>query len=756
MKKLIALCLGFFLCQTAFTKSVGIILVEKGRSEYQIVIPLKASPEEKQAANILRDYIKKISRADIPIVTDNESDYSKEILIGNTNRTNTKNPQIIVPLLKHDGYWIKTSGEKLLIYGNQGNAVIYGVTGFLQDYLGCRKLSPTVENIPLQTTIHLEKIDDLQVPPVDIRIVNGPLLQDDSYRQWLKLKTVEDIWGKKGNDRYYVHTFNRLVPSSEYFKEHPEYFSEINGQRVSWGQLCLSNPGLIDICVQKLNEVMSRNPEVQYWSVSQNDNTYKCECDRCRATDSIEGSPAGTMLRFVNKIAESFPDKIITTLAYQYTRKPPLITRPAENVLVTLCSIELSRSEPIETDPTSVGFREDIAGWQKICRNIKIWDYEVQFSNYYCPFPIFHTLQPNIQFFNKNNATAHFQQSFISKGVEFAELKAFLLAKLLWNPDIDVDFVINDFLKNYYEDGANSIRDYFDLLHKEGKKSGQRLDIYGNPVLYANSYLSEENLRKYNEIFDRAEKAVIDKPDILERVRIARLPIMYTAIEIAKTDLFGPRGFYKEENKAFVMKPEMFKLLEEFYTICKKNKLTGMNENGLSWETWYKNTIRAIDVQVEGNLAFRKPVSCEPSPSSKYFHLGPSMLTNGVCGTENYKINWLGWEGVDPAITVDLEEIKTINEIKLSSLQESKSWILHPLRVTCMVSEDGKNYTVSGSEITGDDPRKENPILYYIFTLPEVKARYVRFLVNGTKTLPGWHPYRGNKCWVFIDEITIK
>ncbi len=756
MKNLIILSLLSLLSLRGFTKVPEIVLVERGRSDYQIVIPAKASPQEKQAASILHDYLKKISKADIPIVTDNKTDYSHEILIGNTNRTNTKNPQILVPMLKHDGYWIKTSGEKLLIYGSNDNAVIYGVTGFLQDYLGCRKLSPTVERIPTQPTIRLKSIDDIQVPPVNIRIVNGPMFEDVSYRHWMKLQTIEDLWGTKGSDRYYVHTFDRLVPPSEYFKSHPEYYSVINGERVSWGQLCLSNQDLVGICVNKLKEVMSRNPEIQYWSVSQNDNYYHCECDQCRHTDSIEGSPAGTLLRFVNRIADSFPEKTITTLAYQYTRKPPVITKPAENVLITLCSIELNRSKPIETDSTSAGFRQEIIDWGKISDNIKIWDYEVQFSNYYCPFPLFHTLQPNIQFFNKNGAMAHFQQCNISKGVEFAELKAYLLAKLLWNPDMDVDVIINDFMKNYYEEAAPHIRDYFDLLHKEAKKSGQGLDIYGSPVLNATTFLSEGNLKKYTDIFEKAEKAVMDKPDILERVKIARLPVMFAAIEIAKTDLFGPLGFYKEQNKTFVLIPEKRSLLEDFYQTCKRNKLANMNENGLTWETWYKNTLRFIDVQVEGNLAFHKPVVCEPSPAPQYTHLGPSMLTNGVCGTEEYKINWLGWEGIDPTITVDLGDNITINELTISSLQDPKSWILHPQRVSCLISEDGKTYTLAATETIGSDLRKESPIRMYRFKTNGKKARYARFLVNGTKILPDWHPYRGNKCWVFIDEITMK
>ncbi len=736
-----------------------IVLVEKGKTEYCIIIPEKASNEEKQAAGILRDYIKKISRAELSIYTDDRREVNEEILIGSTNRNRGKSALIQVPSIKGDGYWIKTFNSKILIYGETGSGVFNAVYSFLEDYLGCRRYSPEVEKVPKMQSIKLKEIDDLQVPPAYIRIVNGPYFFDRTYRNWRKLQVIDDLWGTKKEDKYYVHTFDKLLPSDKYFATHPEYFSMINGQRVAWGQLCLSAPDLVKITVDKLREVMLRNPEIKYWSVSQNDNYYHCECPACKATDEAEGSPAGTLLRFVNQVADSFPDKIITTLAYQYTRVPPKITKPASNVMITLCTIELNRSEPIETDSTSRSFITDIEGWSAICNSIMLWDYEVQFTNYLCPFPLFHTLQPNIQFFNKHHVTAHFQQCNIDYGVEFAELKAYLLSKLLWNPDINADAVIDDFLKGYYEEAGPHIRQYFDLIHSELQKHKDKLDIYGTPVWHENTFLSEINLKKYNDIFDKAEKEVANKPEILARVKTARLPIQFSAMEIAKTDLFGERGWYSLKNGKYTLRADMRQMLDNFYAVCKSSRMTHLNENGLSVDNYYKNTLRFIDVQVEGNIAFKMPVNCEPPPDKRYAHLGAAMLTNGVRGTEDYKINWLGWEGQDPVITLDLKRDTLFNEITLSSLQFPKSWILHPLRVTFLTSSDGKTWNTIGSaapEFELKDLKRETPIRNYTVKPGKTKARYVRMLVNATKILPDWHPYHGNKSWVFIDEITIK
>lgn len=745
------LSLFLFFPLTVFTQEISLTL--NGKTDYHIIIPREYTPEEKTAAARLKLYLNRITRANFPIYTDEMFEQDEEILIGNTNRTGGKHPWIYIPALRQDAYWIKTSGKKLLIVGGSQNGIIYGVCSFLEDYLGYRNYAPGVEKIPKKTSLRIKNTDDVQSPAANIRIINGNYFRDKDFRQCRKLHSIEDKWGINQDDRYYVHTFDKLLPSTVYFREHPEYYSFINGHRVPWGQLCLSNPDLVTIAVDKLRDAMRRNPDIRYWSVSQNDNYYHCDCPQCKNTDEAEGSPSGTLLRFVNQIADSFPDKIITTLAYQYTRKPPLITKPRSNVMITLCTIELNRSIPIETDPGSADFREDIAAWSRICNNIMLWDYEVQFTNYLSPFPLFHTLKPNILFFSKYNVTAHFQQCNIEKGLEFAELKGYLLSKLLWNPALDADSVINDFMEGYYEDAAPYIRQYFDLLHKELILSGSRLDIYGSPVWHATTFLSESLLLKYNELFDKAELAVALKPALLSRVRTARLPIQYATLEIAKTDLFGERGWYNQKGQKYVLKKNMKELLDRFYSCCKEAGIDHLNENGLTLDAYYSNTLRFINVQTEGNLAFHKTVSCDPLPAIKYTHLGPSMLTNGVRGTEDFKVHWLGWEGLDPRITIDLGKTDTIREVIISTLQNPKSWILHPYLISCFLSEDGEIYKKADVQTCPADLQHEPPIREFVFRLAPAKTRYLRFFVTATKILPSWHPYKGNKSWVFIDEV---
>ncbi len=304
-------------------------------------------------------------------------------------------------------------------------------------------------------------------------------------------------------------------------------------RRIPDGQLCLSNPEVYDLVVKGLRERMTEKPEALYWSVSQNDTYKACKCDNCKKEYDEYGGYSGAMVHFVNKVAAEFPDKVISTLAYQYTRSAPDNIKPADNVNIMFCSIECNRSRPLTSDSLSAGFRKDTEDWCKLTDNIFMWDYVVQFRNLVSPFPNLRVLQPNIQYFRDNGMQMMFQQGSGGLISEFVELRTYIIAKLLWNPDADVDAIIDDFVEGYYGPAGKYIRQYIDTMHDALDQSGGDLGIYGYPYDGINTYLTPELIKTYESIFDEAEKAVKNKPDYLERVRIARLPLEFAILDIS-------------------------------------------------------------------------------------------------------------------------------------------------------------------------------------------------------------------------------
>ena len=615
-------------------------IVKNGKSNYTIVLPEQYSKEELRAANVLNEHVQKISGCILPIIYSDKPNSDKIIII-------SKSKNIICG----DGFSIITSGDELIIHGGENKGCLYGVTELLGKYLGVRYYSPQYVIIPKTKDIILPDIKLEGSSPNTYRIVNGDFERDTNYIDFNRLNTINEIFP----DNYYVHTFNKLVPWIEYFTSHPEYYALVSGKR-NIDQLCLSNPDVLKLVIEKLKQEMLLQPDKNIWSVSQNDNYSYCQCSKCMQIIEEEKSPAGPIIRFVNQVAEKFPGKTISTLAYQFSRSAPIKTKPLKNVQVMLCTIELNRSKPIATDPLSVSFLKDLEDWGKICNHIYLWDYTVDFDHQCSPFPNFHVLQPNIQLFVKNNVKEHFQQTNTAVGSEFSELKSYLLAKLLWNPDADVKNIIEEFTNGFYGPAAPAIRKYIYHLQDEILKTGEWLDIYGPPTNYQNTFLSAKNIESYNSYFDEAEKAVAGTTDYLLHVRIARMPLQYAMIEIGKNDMFGPRGWYKEHNSEFVLNQNMLNTLESFYQTSKDGGCKVINESRLTPEEYYHSTQRFINVQVKGNYAFRKKVTADPLPAEKYSGGDLSLLTNGVRGANDFKVHWLGWEVKDFTLTLDLEK----------------------------------------------------------------------------------------------------
>ena len=607
MKKLISpLILVFLLLLAEGMVAQELVLVKNNTANSTIVIPQNASVIEIQAAKVFQDYIQRISGALIAIKSDETKPLKGEILIGNVSRSEIKN----VPFdrLGEDGFLIKNTGERLVISGGTEKGVLYGVYTFLEKYMGCRKYSSKVTYVPKQNTIILKPIDDLETPAFTYREDYYPDAYDPEYMYWHKLDSHFEGVDRGNKWGSWVHTFNRLLSSTEYGESHPEYFSFYDGKRHSGinangrdgTQLCLSNPEVLEIVCKNLQSLITQNPQALYWSVSQNDNVNYCRCSKCAELDSKYAAYApgtimygthdnvknysplgmGSLLTFVNKVAERFPDKIISTLAYQYTRVPPKDIIPRKNVNIMLCSIESPRNVTLQEGDTA--FHRDLLGWTKLTKNIIIWDYVVQFWNLVSPFPNLRTLQPNLQFLHNNGIPLIFEQGSPETGGEFAELRAYMIAKSLWNPDLDINEVTDDFLSGYYGNASKEIRQYIDLLHNQMEKFGDKLLIFGSPVDAKETYLSDSLITVYNQLFDKAENAVRQSPQVLKRVQIARIPIYYSILEIAKAEKTGNRGAFIKVGNTLKPNPEIVNILHDFVYRCIKTNVSHVRERKIT------------------------------------------------------------------------------------------------------------------------------------------------------------------------------
>lgn len=730
----------------------NIHITKNGKSAYRIVIPEDADSVTLVAGERLKEYIGRMSGAQLPVVTDAVQPTGYEIIIGNTNRPGTESYDM--SSLGADGFEVFVRDNDIYIIGGYGRGNLNGVYGLLDDFLGCRLYSPDFEVIPENKSVKLSKnTATRQVPQLIYRSIHYVPTFYRNYIDWHKLSHIEggahEQWG------LWVHTYEYLVPPSEYWDKHPEYYSQINGVRQK-SQLCLSNPDVLEIVCANLAKEIEKNPKALYWSVSSNDNFGYCQCDECAKADELDGSPTGSVIQFTNKVAERFPDKIISTLAYQYSRAAPKVTKPLKNVNIMFCNIECNRSEPIAVDPTSASFRKDMEDWAKLTDNIIVWDYVIQFANLISPFPNFHVLQPNIQYFVDNSVTAIFEQGNREVGGEFADLRSYLIAKLIWDPYADVDMLMADFCNGYYGAGGPYVMEYIDRLTGGLKESGRTLGIFDNPVMPSGSYLSPEKLEEYQMLFDKAEKAVDGHPDYLRHIRFARQPLYYAQIEQARADAYAPHGIFIADGEGVpAVRPEFKEMVETFVAVCNEEGVTRVTEWHTTPDEYGEIFDNIMNVKVDGNKAYKKPYTINPVPHKNYGRDSGSLLTDGVCGTYDFKIGWLGWTDPEIEVVIDLGDVQEVNVFNARFMQRFDSWIFFPLSVEYSGSVDGKTFARLGmveKQINQDAAQAmENYRLE-----AKADARYLRLKIRTMGLCPDWHSGAGQNAFVFIDEVTVE
>jgi hypothetical protein len=530
----------------------------------------------------------------------------------------------------------------------------------------------------------------------------------------------------------------------------------VNGKRLPT-QLCLTNPDVLKITVQNLRKKIAENPEALYWSVSQNDNRNYCTCDNCKAIDEQEGSPSGSIIQFVNQVADQFPDRMISTLAYEYGRKAPKTLVPRDNVNIMLCSIEVFRDKSIEEDPTSASFMQDVIDWGKISKDIIVWDYVIQFPNLISPFPNLQVIQPNLQFFVKNGVTAMFEQGNREVGGEFAALRAYLISKLMWNPDADVDILMDDFLNGYYGPGGEFIRTYIDEMREALLESEAHLRIFGSPNEAADSYLTPALIDRYEVLFDQAETAVADSAALLERVRIARLPLDFAIMEQAKKIYTGEWGLFHKVDGNWEVRTEIRSKIDPFTDLCIREGVTRVKEWSTSPDEYRSSMYRLFAQGMNEHLAYKKPIIFISPDSTRLRRNAGEMLTDGIRGGHDYAYNWLAFSGYNLEVIIDLEEVKEVHRMESAYFQYGYWLRLFPERVEYFVSEDGKNFDLVGSvnntlpiDQYGGQQRD------FITEFEPRNARYVKVIAHTIGDTPDWHPGAGRPANITIDEIVVE
>lgn len=724
---LLAACLTL----TSAVASAQVCLVSKGKPQARIVLATD-NATNRTAAQLLQRFVRETSGAQLPIVANDNRRAKNQVVIGDTTTLATA-----------DGYAIDCSHGTLAIKTAGGKGAIYGVATLLEKCLGVDYLASHYYTLTPSANINIPAMHVAESPAFRFRQTFSYSNNDPTYRDWMRLQEHRELFAAD----MWVHTFDRLLPSAVYGKSHPEYYSFINGERRpgNHSQWCLTNPDIFEIVAHRIDSIFKANPGTNTISVSQNDgNDTYCQCPECRKVNDYEGSPSGCYIRFLNRLAERFPDKQFSTLAYLFTMHPPKHVKPLPNVNIMLCDIDCKREVPLTDNESGRDFVRALEGWSKISNNIFVWDYGINFDNVVAPFPNFHILQKNLQLFKRNHATMLFEQVNGTLGTDFAELRAYMLGKLMWNPDLNADSLMRTFMKGYYGAAATPIYRYQQMLTGALLASGTPLWIYDSPITHKNGMLNA-NLRKaYNELFDEAEKAVAADSALLAHVRIARLPLRYSELEIARTESGG--------DKAAVARQ-----LADFQRTSAMYGVPTLNERNNKVDDYCRLYRERFLPNGTKNKAAGAKVTWNIPPQQKYRAIADRALTDGLYGGTTFVESWVGWQGEDADFVLDMGEQKQVNKITTDFLHQLGQWILLPKSVAYYGSADGKTFSPLGTHEFAEDRDISVKFVPAIVTLATpVQARYIRVVVKTLGLCPAWHYGVGYPAWFFLDEVVVE
>jgi F5/8 type C domain len=288
-------------------------------------------------------------------------------------------------------------------------------------------------------------------------------------------------------------------------------------------------------------------------------------------------------------------------------------------------------------------------------------------------------------------------------------------------------------------------------------KSNEQLHIFGSPVEAEKSYLTPELIGKYKQIFDTAESSVANDPILLERVRIARLPLNFAIMEQAKKNYIGENGVFMKTDDKWVVRPEIRSMIDPFTDLCLRQGVTRVREWSTTPESYRSDMYRVFYQGMNEHLAFGKKVLLISPDSTAISSEIAKKLTDGIRGSNDSKNNWVDFQGKDLDAVIDLGKIQKVHHIECAFYQLAAWLSIVPSKVEFFVSKDGVKFEpVETVQNTLPIDQYDSFLKDFIADFNPHDSRYVRVVAHTIGNTPESHPGAGQAAWMHIDEIVVE
>ena len=574
MKAVVLVFAVVFAVASLANRGSALSIVRDGVARAAIVMPPDAEAEEKAAAEDLRAYIERISGARLPEVADLQQGMHR-IFIGRA--ASFSGLPASPPSMGPDEFIVQATDDALYLLGGDQRGTRYAVFDFLEQ-LGCRWYMPGEigEVIPRLKTIEVKPMRRVEKPGFEFRQIwyawGSSRPAGERLGQWLLRNKVGFIPIQHG------HNLVNTVPPERHFKEHPEYYALVSGERKTT-QLCTSNPDVVRLAIERVNRFFDDSPQTLAYSLCPDDNTDFCECANCRAldaggTDPYTHKPLVTdrYVRFLNQVARGIqhqhPGKMVSTYAYVNYSIPPRREPIDPHVAVVFTTSVFCAAHGIGDAgcESRQKMKTLLKAWVTKGSRVYVYEYDPIPGNAELPCPLFGARAREMKVYGEMGV----------RGFSFESHKSWATmtpnywfnARLMWNSNQSMNALLDDFCTNFFAESAAPMRRYYKALEAAFSKYPERVgwgtsdlpSIFGPATLReCREALSEADRSARQDLTRRrvamAERAFeyLDNYLAARRVQAGRGTL--ASYRVAKQRCFDAVAWFNKENEDYMIGP---------------------------------------------------------------------------------------------------------------------------------------------------------------------------------------------------------
>lgn len=719
-----------------------------------IAVPESMDKKETAALKILIGHLKESAGKTATIKRESElTEADKKagiIYLGKTLALSA----VSTPKLKNDGYFIFQKNNSVYLSGQSGKGVIYAVYYFTEHFLNGFKpdegphlfIKKKTGDVPFDLPVAEE-------PAFDFRQAYFPASNKLEYQQWHHTQHIEDEWGIWG------HNINKLITSSDKLPVPLTAYALIKGER-NKEQFCFSSEELYIRIVNAIQKKIAGGNESLKWSIAPNDNAFVCEDEKCKAINHGTKSASNSVALLLNKLAAKFPDLTFTTLAYSTTIDPPVNIKLATNTIVILSTIDHPKGIALEQQKNFEQFNSLLKSWKAVCNTIYIWDYPIQYTNYFDVFPNIPALQKDLQYFKKAGIKGVFEQGSEYSYSIFSEWKTYAISKLLWNPALDLGRIRTDFFNNFYGSDGAIIEKFYARCESNVIRNKTPLDIYGNVQLSSKTWLNYEELETITAYLRKVTADEEGKnPRIFYNVHKLSTCLEILMLQYRRWKGIDPNGYATaNSNTGWSIREGLAERIIKLKKAASDDEILTLNEDGILVQDYLSDYYSFLKTSETKNLLWKKRVIFNTQFDDTYPANGVYTLTDGMVGTSDYSYNWLLYNNKSLDIAVPDISISSAKKITITFLNDPAHYIFLPKSIKIFFGKNENNAVLLTTIFPKEIRTNKAEIVSFSPDIPPAAAgsQYLRIIAENLPALPEWKQHPIKKPTIACDEINIK